>query len=190
MKILISTIVALVLVGCASSPTTQVVTMSNEFHPLEGAYVHAEGSHSLAGNAFLMTRGGDPKTCAGQDVWILPATPYAQERFVHWRDGADLPEAPAEFEAQRRQTVCNSDGRFVFHGLTEGPYLVLARVDWEAPEVRTNWGNVVSNALSGPYAYKRSTREVVNVQQGGWVCSGVVKVPQDNDSEAVFTQRC
>lgn len=94
------------------------------------------GTATITGQAFLMTRGGDSKRAAGQDVFLDPVTDYL--RSFQSQLGNDvlvgtLVPGDSLFLRARRTTVADADGRFTFRELPAGTYLLSTRVLWEAP---------------------------------------------------------
>ena len=98
-----------------------------------GVYL-TQGTATITGQAFLVTRGGEAKRAAGRDVVIDPLTPYAREWFQHVSGKpVDVTTAPQDslFIKARRHTVADADGRFKFVDLPAGTYLIRTTVTWE-----------------------------------------------------------
>lgn len=94
------------------------------------------------------------KRAAGRTVTLDPATPYANEWFA--RFGAipsrfdELPADPL-FQAARKTTTADADGRFRFTNLAPGNYLVRTLVTWETGDPSTPpQGGVVATVVSVP----------------------------------------
>jgi hypothetical protein len=104
--------------------------------PADYAPYLAKGSGTVAGQAFLTTRGGDVKVAAGREVTLDPQTAYADEWYGKYgRDMSRWSEMPTDslFRAARRTTIADAQGKFVFAGVPAGKYLVRSSVTWEVP---------------------------------------------------------
>lgn len=141
------------LAGFASGTTpftSDALTLKaapGEYEPYRG-----QGTASIMGQAFLMTRGGDAKKAAGRDVTVDPYTPLARDWYrTFGTDMQALTVIPAEpaFSLTRRSVVADADGRFTISNLPSGTYLMRTVVTWEAP-VRTDpmQGGVVSEIIT------------------------------------------
>jgi hypothetical protein len=126
----------LVILGAcvtASPPVTprplDISADSAEYAPFRN-----EGTLTLAGQAFLTTRGGDVNLAAGRLVTLDPATSYAVEWFRRFGGDPDrFEEPPADplFRGARRTTTANAEGRFRFTRLPPSQYIVRTTVTWE-----------------------------------------------------------
>ena len=121
--------------------------MASTFDPSEVEYIHEQGTNTIEGNAFIRQRGGGTVTCAGEDVWLIPAGEYARER-MRITFGTDVRPAYMAFAANvfggqvpgnagsgryweyQRNTKCDSEGRFQFEGIAVGSYFVATQVVW------------------------------------------------------------
>jgi len=63
---------AVALVGCHATPPAQPISIDVPFSDAEFASWAGTGNANIGGQAFLKTLGGDVKTCAGQDVSLIP----------------------------------------------------------------------------------------------------------------------
>lgn len=81
-------------------------------------------------------------TCAGQDITLVPATPYSIERLTHLYGSGETgfnnsrnytfrPDPP-EYSNLSRKTVCNSQGNFTFDKIADGEYFIVLSVNWVA----------------------------------------------------------
>ena len=128
--------VAAFLAGCAAPK----VDLNSTFDPREVAYIKANGSGQIAGQAFLKTVGGDVKYAAGNAVTLIPAGTYARERMNAIYGGGrcaarkpDFGRTDPAYEQYMRRTTADGEGRFSFNGLAAGPYYVVTFVAWGAP---------------------------------------------------------
>lgn len=138
------------LVACA---TVAPVPLQSPFDEHSLAYAQGPGTATIEGQAFLKTRGGDVKYGAGEEVILLPVSPYTNEyvQGVGTIRGAATPDA--RLETYTRRTMAGGDGKFTFRNVPAGEYHVYTRVFWEIPSqygLRTtgNWvkGRVVARA--------------------------------------------
>jgi len=109
------------------------------------------GTATIDGQAFVVIRGGDvlldthgylttisdnARTASGNDVTLDPATPYAMEWYM--KSGTSLrrfTNAPkdAAFRAARKTTIADEGGKFKFHGLPAGRYIIRTTITWQTP---------------------------------------------------------
>ena len=96
------------------------------------------GKNTIKGSAFLRTRGGEVRTCAGLQARIIPSGEVT-DAFVHRAYGSisggmsrRTTWAALPFDEFSQMTTCNIQGEFEFIGLPDGRYYVTAVVSWEA----------------------------------------------------------
>lgn len=125
---------AVCVAGC------QPKSIGSRFDAQEAAYVLAQGTGRIEGQAFLRRDYGRLVTAAGERVFLIPATAYATARFnamfggdmrAYW--GEEVEEPPAEYYNYRRETKVDMRGRFLFENLMPGRYIVATRVFWTEP---------------------------------------------------------
>lgn len=84
------------------------------------------------------------KTCAGEEVYLRPRSPYEDYRnqqLFKSLDGALVPvldylnaagengpSSPKEYEAASRRARCSIDGKFLFAGLAPGDYYAIVMI--------------------------------------------------------------
>jgi hypothetical protein len=100
-----------------------------------------DGTNTLSGTALLLNRFGGASTCAGQQVALIPATAYADERMAvlygPGREGVAWPPVPRfepeslAYEAAARTGVCGPGGTFRFENVADGAFYVVAIVRWQ-----------------------------------------------------------
>ena len=130
------------IVSCVST-----VQMVSTFDPSEVEYIREQGTNTIEGNAFIRQRGGGTVTCAGEDVWLVPAGEYARER-MRITFGTDVRSAYMAFAANvfggqvpsntgsggyweyQRNAKCDSEGRFQFEDVAVGSYFLVTQVVW------------------------------------------------------------
>lgn len=130
----------LLLAGC-QTPTSPTFSTVPRLPWPEAEYARLEkaGRNEVSGQAFLKTRGGDVKTCAGEKVTLSPVTTHStqffdivvmgrHERFQELGGTAD----PRIFE-YLKQTTADASGRFRLYDVPPGEYYLYTVVTWEAP---------------------------------------------------------
>ena len=141
MKMLRLTITAAMLTaGCA----TVEVPITNDFSSEEVNWFNSDGENTITGSAFLRTKGGDVKTCAGYDVTLMPYSDYASERMAYIYGNPiegyrtlglqrkyTFSNESAEYHKYSKETRCDAQGEFAFYQLPDGDYYVLAGVSWQ-----------------------------------------------------------
>lgn len=114
------------------------------------------GTGSLRGEAFMRTRGGSLRTCAGYEVLLWPLGDYtadylrrvygaleegyADASTIDARKVLKVDQRLAEFV---RTVKCNLQGQFEFVGLPQGRYAVTTTVVWEVPGLATSRGGAM-----------------------------------------------
>ena len=138
MKCTVLMIVCVGLVGCIQTTQTKpVYNMTTEFKHEDFLWSKAEGKGTITGQAFLRTRGGDVKTCAGSEVIAVPDNAYTRESRTAalTNQYSDIRWSPHYYD-YRRKVTCDAQGRFTFRNLPAGKWGVGTRVFWEAPTGR------------------------------------------------------
>lgn len=131
-----------VISGCA-----QPVSIQSRFNPDEVAWSRQSGTASLHGQAFLRTRGGEVRTCAGQKTSLIPASAYSREthEFVLRTMGrVPILNPDSLAPTYARETRCDAQGNFAFRNLPAGDWFVRSIVMWEVP-----MGNYVTSTEGG-----------------------------------------
>jgi hypothetical protein len=136
-------VLSLLLAGCAAgvhSPLTHKISATFDASAARALLV--EGKNFIKGNAFMRQQGGGIVTCAGQFVYLVPATQYATER-VRAIYGSDERGAVSgllriqfdpEVSAYRelvKTSRCDSQGNFSFEGVADGSFYLNTLVSWQ-----------------------------------------------------------
>jgi hypothetical protein len=137
----------LALSACAVQKPYVITT---KFDPAEVAWSTKPGTASIHGQAFMKTVGGDVKTCAGNEVDLIPFNSYVTEQqdAVHhgltWGGFSYLDPAR---KVAWRTTRCNAQGDFVFSNIPAGHWLIETTATWGAvgqgwigPEIQRQGG--------------------------------------------------
>lgn len=135
------------LYGCAASParTPEILTVrvQAEFDAEQARRLMADGVNIIKGNAFMRQRGGGVVTCAGAQVFLIPATEYAARRInIIYGTGADraftnakldmrFNPDPPEYYSLTKSTRCDAQGNFSFDRVADGEFFVQTSVSWE-----------------------------------------------------------
>ncbi len=122
---------ALCLSACRSAPTAS-------FDAGAAEYIHKQGSGEIKGHAFYRDETGKVVYAAGEYIFLMPATVYAQQRFAQvygkgkYIQTKYLPwdDADPQFRKYSRSTKAESDGRFSFDKVAPGDYFVATTVTW------------------------------------------------------------
>lgn len=151
MKAILPILLLLTLCASCVTPPQPFRTAFNEqdFEPFKGA-----GTSTITGQAFLKTRGGDVKFGAGNQITLLPLTPYTAElRERATINGERLQAEDARLNKHRRTTVADGTGNFEFKNLPTGEYLLSCTITWEIPSrygATTTGGIAYGSAKVGP----------------------------------------
>lgn len=147
--ILASTAAAcMAVVGCATPTNTarqEVLTIrvQAEFDADQARRLMSDGVNIIKGNAFMRQRGGGVVTCAGAQVFLIPATEYAARRInIIYGTGADraftnakldmkFNPDPPEYYSLTKTTRCDAQGNFSFDRVADGEFFVQTSVSWE-----------------------------------------------------------
>lgn len=124
------------LAGCAPPQQAMPYIITEPFDESKLAWSTKPGDASIGGQAFLKTRGGDVKTCAGNTVQLVPVSPYTNQ--MRSADLAGLVDAGwankhPGLNRYVRNTTCDAQGRFAFRSLPPGDWHLRTVVTWEAP---------------------------------------------------------
>ena len=69
------------MVGCVTAP--QKVVLNSRFDAEQTQEMLLKGDNTITGSALIRQQGGGVVTCAGNEVWLAPVTPYSTERVKH-----------------------------------------------------------------------------------------------------------
>ncbi|WP_326543773.1 hypothetical protein [Pseudorhodoferax sp.] len=133
----------LLLAACASPGRygSTTVQLLKPFDQDQALHQLRDGPNTLAGTALLLHPYGGAATCAGQQVALIPATAYADERMtvlygparqgVVWPPGPTFAPDSLAYEAAARTATCGAGGAFQFDKVADGAFYVVAIVPWE-----------------------------------------------------------
>jgi hypothetical protein len=130
----------------------QTIETSVPFDPQEAAYINKRGDATVTGEAFMKRRDGQVVTCAGEAVYLVPATRFAQERITAiygspyggYRSAvsANYNEGPDEYLEMSKETRCDAEGRFSIEDVADGYYYVTTSVLWQVSDYYYEGGNL------------------------------------------------
>jgi hypothetical protein len=147
MKTLLSVLALALVIGCAPS-TVRTVTLKNPFDKDQADRLLRTGKNTIKVNAFLRQAGGGVVTCAGETVYLTPATEMAKERITAiygsvlggFRRINALPtikfaNADTAYDEKRKSAICSSEGRVTFEKVANGDFYITTRVVWSASNI-------------------------------------------------------
>lgn len=123
------------LSGCVAPPKARLDLAFDAEHARR---LMLPGTNIIRGSALLRQAGGGVVTCAGSEVFLIPATEYADRRMQMIYKGKSLSRGltfestpPGYFEISRA-TRCNAQGFFAFDRVGDGHFYVVTTVAWKA----------------------------------------------------------
>lgn len=144
--------VGILLTGCMEpytyTPPPPKVYI-NQYDPILTKTLNEKvGNGSIQGTAFLRQGGGGVVTCAGNEVILVPKTPYSTEyledEFISHRNGSFDSKGKGYKktgflgyyyiitpDGEKKSTNCDAQGNFIFDKVGDGEYYVITNVNWE-----------------------------------------------------------
>jgi hypothetical protein len=131
----------LICAGCAPMQNTfQPHQIKAQFDQIQAMQMLQDGTNQIKGNAFMRQNGGGVVTCAGQMVYLIPATEYAKERIFILYGSIDSgmnntrrpvfePDPPG-YQYHVRTTKCDAQGNFQFNKVADGEFFIYTAVNW------------------------------------------------------------
>jgi hypothetical protein len=143
------------------------IQMQTRFEPGEYRSYLKHGTSTLKGQGFLRQAGGSVVTCAGEEVDLVPETPFFLEalrqveaRYVNngrsdlafsywkrWLSQLEYDIDPA-YRPVLKHTQCDAQGNFAFNEVPPGRWLVSTQVVWEVAS-SSQGGFLTEKALLG-----------------------------------------
>ncbi len=130
---------ATLLAGCAV-PYGKQIELVKPFDQDQALAQLREGANTIDGKALLLHPFGGASNCSGQQVVLVPATAYADERMAALygpsRQGVVWPPVPTfqpdvlGYHAASRSTTCGIKGDFRFEKVADGDFYLVAIVPW------------------------------------------------------------
>lgn len=124
----------LLATACMPRPRARYYTLTTKYDEAQHGPYMAQGTATIAGQAFTTTRGGDVKHCAGRPVILIPATPFFREYVEHSMILEEIVGLPPGMDASLRRTTGDGAGNFEFAQIPAGRYFVACTITWEVPQ--------------------------------------------------------
>lgn len=146
----VSALVTAVLVSACVQQAAQLQT-SVTFDPEEVAWAAKPGKNAVTGFAVLRTVGGEARTCAGLEVYLIPESTYARERMMGIYGNLTkashivgtrprYADRDSQYMATSRKTRCDGTGNFSFENVPDGVWYVATAIVWQVPPNPTPQG--------------------------------------------------
>jgi len=110
---------------------TEIVKQTTAFNEADFQAYARTGSATIQGNAFARSDTGRKHGAAGIMIYLVPLTPYTEERAKIMESGKEPAPADPELAKFVKSMVGNFYGAFAFQNLPAGKYLVYSKVSWE-----------------------------------------------------------
>lgn len=137
MRTIALVLLSVLLSACAATP----VKMTIPFDEKAFAFSLQQGTGVIYGQAFLKTQGGDVKLGAGNQVELVPLTPYIRERLAKGTiAGQNIEPRDPRVKAYARTTVADAGGNFEFTDIPAGEYVLYCVIQWMAPSAYSMTG--------------------------------------------------
>lgn len=139
MKKIIALLLLVFLAGCIPKYKVTGRLDPANFEPYSDS-----GESTIAGQAFLKTKGGDVKLAAGNTISLFPATPYTREMVKVVNTGRHLDPTTIDnrFHSYIKRTTADAEGRFEFNNLVPGDYFLEATISWYVSKYNTAGGTI------------------------------------------------
>jgi hypothetical protein len=115
---------SLALFGCVA------VKQSAVFNAADFASYDLPGTAVIHGHAFARTDDGLKHNAAGLKVYLMPLTPYTEERAAIMRSGREPEAAEPGLNQHIKVVIADVSGGFEFAGLPPGGYVVYSKIEW------------------------------------------------------------
>lgn len=106
------------------------------------------GNNSIEGQAFLRQKSGGVVTCAGNSVFLFPATDFFREVLQIVKSGRKTGKTSVDRRTVQeiiRESKCNTQGGFKFDNLPDGDWIVATDIFWKTGRLRQ--GGAVSSEI-------------------------------------------
>jgi hypothetical protein len=130
-------LLALAACLCACRPTAAPPTVA--FDAKAADFIDRPGTGQIKGHAFYRSGTGRVIYAAGEHVWLVPSTPYTDQRFkalygagkyVPLKSFPVIPDNP-DYKRYTRSTKAEASGGFTFENVPPGTYYVATQVSWQ-----------------------------------------------------------
>jgi hypothetical protein len=123
--------------GCVPNASRPVFLISTPFSDTDFEPWAVSGPANLRGQAFLKTVGGDVKTCARNEVALMPAIAYNREvmkDLLSIAGQVNFKNRNAAANNYLRKGTCDAQGYFSFSTLPALSWYVIVDVKWGVPQ--------------------------------------------------------
>ncbi len=132
------------------------VQVQSRFDPKPAEAALLAGTNTIKGSAFMRKKSGTVVPAAGEVVYLIPATPYADERFAKLFPRGKLNPATGarateqtdpDYARLMRTTKANKTGSFEFENVKPGSWYVSTRVTWYEPRESLPSGGAIYDRI-------------------------------------------
>ncbi|MGI9402804.1 MAG: carboxypeptidase regulatory-like domain-containing protein [Rhizobiaceae bacterium] len=143
----IKLLVCILFLVCGCTTTNRNLDVETKFDPNDARFINETGTASISGQAFLNRQDGQVVYAAGNQINLIPATPYSRDHLEKVYEGKKFlntyramannatKNADPRYKELIRQTKADNEGRFTFDKLAPGTYFVQAAVAWQVGDV-------------------------------------------------------
>jgi hypothetical protein len=123
-----------------ASPAPTIPFEESEFQPFAG-----KGTSTITGQAFLKTAGGEVRYGAGDNVLLIPVTPYTTEKVKALvgvkGEGSSIAasyyimtlQGDIRLQKYIHTVVGDGSGNFEFQNIPAGDYYIVCPIFWSVP---------------------------------------------------------
>jgi hypothetical protein len=142
-----TTLIVMWLGGCQTT-----VQVQSRFEPKPAETALQSGTNTIKGSAFMRKRTGSIVPAAGEIVYLIPATPYAEERFAKLfprgklnpiQSSRNADATDPDYVRLMRTTKGDKSGNFSFENVKPGPWFISTRVSWHEPRADVPSGGAI-----------------------------------------------
>jgi hypothetical protein len=133
MRTVLVSALCLLTLACAGSRANPAA-LEASFDAAEYRPYAASGTASIGGQAYLRLEDGRAIFAAGDEIRLIPSTPYTREFVEKKVVGAQIVDnIDARLDSVTRRAWGDGTGFFDFRDLPAGEYILLCEIDWEEP---------------------------------------------------------
>jgi hypothetical protein len=130
------------LSACASNQYVEIKSV--KFDKAQADKMMMPGKNKISGSALIRQQGGGVVTCAGLDVYMMPATDYAKKwaGVIYGSEkggykptnlqGIEFINLDKDFSQSIVAEKCTPSGNFVFNKVADGEFYVFTKINWSA----------------------------------------------------------
>lgn len=138
--VLMAVAIAMVVSGCGGA----TIHPTKAFDANAAQAALAPGKNTIKGSGMMRTQGGQPVTCAGLEVALIPVTEASSEimmqAFNSTQSGSYTQTGLAQLNLQpgaevlkvNRKDACDPQGHFLFENVADGNFFLLTHIRWVA----------------------------------------------------------